>query len=152
MAIGGLWHGAAWSFAIWGLYHGFGLALERWAAERWPGQGDKIPRWICVCGVFAFVSVGWLLFRLPDFGHVIVYMRCVAENWGLGFEGQKKPWILVLLFSVPVLALHAFAYVGAEGRLGRLAKRVPPWVTYGFLVFAIAVSHGLPGAFIYFQF
>ena len=48
MAIGGLWHGAAWSFVIWGLYHGLGLAFERWAEERWPDLSLRLPRWACV--------------------------------------------------------------------------------------------------------
>ena len=152
MAIGGLWHGAAWSFVIWGLYHGLGLAFERWAEERWPDLSLRLPRWACVATVFIFVSFGWLLFRLPDFGHVIAYLRCLATNYSLGFVGQKKLLILVFVFSLPVFLLHAFKSMAAGGRIHCVASTVPAWLKYGLLVFAILVSYGLPGAFIYFQF
>jgi alginate O-acetyltransferase complex protein AlgI len=64
MVLCGLWHGAAWNFAAWGLYHGSGLALEtgarRWMpqlfADRWP---QRLAGWV-VC--YTFVTYGWLLF------------------------------------------------------------------------------------------
>jgi D-alanyl-lipoteichoic acid acyltransferase DltB (MBOAT superfamily) len=42
MAIGGLWHGANWTFVIWGFYHGFGLAAERWWKERPPSPRRRL--------------------------------------------------------------------------------------------------------------
>lgn len=72
MALCGLWHGAAWNFVVWGIYHGFGLAVYRlyrnWRKQR-PLPLDEmsgIQRWAInaagVLGTFVFVSVGWVFF------------------------------------------------------------------------------------------
>ena len=67
MFLCGLWHGAAWNFALWGLYHGLGMALEALVRKARPGWfGDafvwRAARWL-TC--YAFVSYGWLLFFYP---------------------------------------------------------------------------------------
>jgi alginate O-acetyltransferase complex protein AlgI len=67
MVLCGLWHGAAWNFAAWGVYHGLGLAMEtgvrRWNpmlfADRWP---HRLAGW-AIC--YPFVTYGWLLFFYP---------------------------------------------------------------------------------------
>jgi alginate O-acetyltransferase complex protein AlgI len=67
MGICGIWHGAAWNFALWGLYHGAGLAVEAQVRQRVPQLfGDSrsllLLRW-AVC--YGFVTYGWLLFFYP---------------------------------------------------------------------------------------
>jgi len=81
MAISGLWHGAAWHFVIWGLYHGLGLAIlryyQKWKKEkvtpffadvRYLGVLGKVPQvvnyknWIGILVTFHFVSFGWIFF------------------------------------------------------------------------------------------
>jgi len=67
MILCGLWHGAAWNFALWGLFHGLGLGLEgsirrwrpAWFEDRWYWNG---ARWL---GCYGFVTYGWLLFFYP---------------------------------------------------------------------------------------
>jgi alginate O-acetyltransferase complex protein AlgI len=67
MALCGLWHGAAWNFVLWGIYHGLGLAIETAVRRAWPGlfRGSRLlalGRWAACYG---FVSYGWLLFFYP---------------------------------------------------------------------------------------
>ena len=67
MGLCGLWHGAAWNFVLWGLYHGGGLGLEALVRRRWPALFGSRPalvlgRW-AVC--YGFVTYGWLLFFYP---------------------------------------------------------------------------------------
>ncbi|MCH2171759.1 MBOAT family protein [Myxococcota bacterium] len=67
MALCGLWHGAAWNFALWGVFHGLGLGLEAAIRNRrpeWfePGGVRSAIRWLCC---YAFVCYGWLLFFYP---------------------------------------------------------------------------------------
>lgn len=67
MILCGLWHGAAWHFALWGIYHGVGLAVElgvrRWRPDLFgEGLARKILRWV-IC--YAFVTYGWLIFFYP---------------------------------------------------------------------------------------
>jgi alginate O-acetyltransferase complex protein AlgI len=67
MVICGLWHGAAWNFAAWGLYHGLGLGLEaalRGARPSWFGDG-RLRRAVGWGITYAFVCYGWLIFFYP---------------------------------------------------------------------------------------
>jgi D-alanyl-lipoteichoic acid acyltransferase DltB (MBOAT superfamily) len=85
MALGGLWHGAAWTFIAWGMYHGTLLALHRgWRAaapRSWLSAVARL-RPLCVVVTFLFVVVGWVLFRAPDFttaGVILSGMARIAE-------------------------------------------------------------------------
>lgn len=63
MALGGLWHGASWTFLVWGLWHGLGLIAARlWRAVEAPA----IPPVLSHALTIAFVMMGWLLFRAQD--------------------------------------------------------------------------------------
>ncbi len=61
MLLGGLWHGAGWTFVLWGLYHGTLLIVHSVLAPRW-----KLPRLVAVPLTFVAVVVGWTLFRSTD--------------------------------------------------------------------------------------
>src|SRR3954465_12768239 len=61
MVLGGLWHGAAWTFVLWGLLHGVGLALERALGGRL-----KLPGWLRWLITFHLIVFSWILFRAPS--------------------------------------------------------------------------------------
>ena len=63
MLIGGLWHGANWTFVIWGAYHGLLLALHRQFSKQW----DSLPAIFRQAATFLLVVVGWVFFRATDF-------------------------------------------------------------------------------------
>jgi alginate O-acetyltransferase complex protein AlgI len=68
MFLCGLWHGAAWHFGLWGLYHGFGLAVHSLWERSALGQrlaGAGAGRWVGIALTDAFVAFGWLLFFYP---------------------------------------------------------------------------------------
>jgi alginate O-acetyltransferase complex protein AlgI len=69
MAIAGLWHGAAWHFVGWGLWHGAGLGAHRvWERSPAGARAAKLPvRWPSTALTFLFVAFGWVLFCCPDF-------------------------------------------------------------------------------------
>jgi len=64
MLIGGLWHGAAWTFVAWGAYHGLLLALYRMIAPTW----DALPTSVRQPSMWLAAVVGWVLFRSHSFG------------------------------------------------------------------------------------
>lgn len=82
MAIGGLWHGANWTYVVWGVMHGLVLAVERFFKDRgWAVIPGKYPQWILT---FLFVSVAWVFFRSPDFHVATVWLGKVFllnETW-----------------------------------------------------------------------
>ena len=69
MAVGGLWHGMAWNFLIWGLLHGVGLAVVRWGQVLRGNQGPSqagAARVLRILGTFHFVALGWIFFRAAN--------------------------------------------------------------------------------------
>lgn len=61
--IGGIWHGAAWTFVAWGALHGFALVIERLISRA----GIKINKWISIPTTFLFVNMAWVFFRALSF-------------------------------------------------------------------------------------
>jgi D-alanyl-lipoteichoic acid acyltransferase DltB (MBOAT superfamily) len=84
MLLGGLWHGAAWNFVLWGGLHGGGLAIERW----WDGRRGRrdveavrhpLVRWFLTLNL---VCVAWVFFRAPGLSTVAEMARQVMTNSG----------------------------------------------------------------------
>jgi alginate O-acetyltransferase complex protein AlgI len=156
MFLGGLWHGAAWSYAIWGTAHGVLLAFERLIGVK-VSDPEKPPRWTLSGTLSAFitfnlVSALWLLFKLPDFSHVLAFARWLVKS-PVGFESQRC--FVVLLFSTPVVLLHfrkAFQYKLASGIAKPGLEAWGETAAYACMAFLIVVNSGTPGEFIYFQF
>jgi alginate O-acetyltransferase complex protein AlgI len=59
MVLGGLWHGAAWTFVLWGAFHGLGLCSEHALGSRW----TRLPGWLRWFVTFHLICFGWILFR-----------------------------------------------------------------------------------------
>lgn len=95
--ISGLWHGAGWTFIIWGGLHGLAQIGER----AWGGSRDKLPkglRWILT---FGFINIAWVFFRAPRLYDAAALLRAAA--------GSLKPpdsWLLEGVFSKEVLAVQ----------------------------------------------
>jgi len=66
MVLGGLWHGAAWTFVLWGIYHGVLLAIHAVWRKVDP---RRLPALVAIPGTMLFVILGWVLFRAPTVGH-----------------------------------------------------------------------------------
>jgi alginate O-acetyltransferase complex protein AlgI len=146
MFLGGLWHGAAWSYAIWGTAHGLALVIERpFLGSRFYTSELMALRIVRTLIVFVVVSFAWLLFRLPDFGQVRTYLGGLASNWTY-LAGAEVVMALVA-YSLPVVIYH-LAQFGLSTSIRPAARA---WVHAG-MVAMIVLNSGVPGAFIYFQF
>jgi alginate O-acetyltransferase complex protein AlgI len=83
MALAGLWHGAAWTFVVWGLWQGIGLAVHRvWSQTvatklAWM-KGNMMIQVASVALTFVFVAAGWVLFASTSFSGVITVMQRIA--------------------------------------------------------------------------
>jgi len=151
MLLGGLWHGAGWTFVFWGFYHGVLLAVHR--AVRWPSWLDKkvfIPlRWavtfLCVC-------VGWVFFRAPKFSDAWLMLgRMFVPAGGLVLSPRA------IMLAEAVLAIVFLAHVlGTLVDWDKLERRlafplVAAAMAAGFFLVQILIPD-TGGAFIYFQF
>ena len=152
MLLGGLWHGAAWNFVLWGALHGAGLVVER--ALGWTRQAAKRPLWrraLAGLIVFHFVCLTWIFFRSADLDGAIEYL--------LGFARFDQP----VEFATPlVLSLLAIGFAmhlipgDTIDRVERALRPVPLWLQGALCGIAIVVidAMGPEGVapFIYFQF
>jgi alginate O-acetyltransferase complex protein AlgI len=111
MLLGGLWHGAAWNFAVWGGLHGIWLALERARGKR--SFYGRLPRPARVALTFGGVLVTWVFFRAPD---MAAAWRYIAAMFGLA-EAQPGAalvgGIVYTRYSLLSLALAAAITWGA---------------------------------------
>lgn len=82
MILGGLWHGAAWTFVLWGAYQGFWLILERAIGKR--GVLSRLPLAPQVAGTFLIVLGGWILFRAKSLDRVSTFLSDL-----IGVHGER---------------------------------------------------------------
>lgn len=148
MVLGGLWHGAAWSYATWGLFHGGMLAIERLVNDN---VKIKLPKSVLILKgffVFIMVTLAWLLFKLPDFSHVIKYFEAMAHNTTI--QSTVKINMYIILYSIPVIVYHLL-YLYKDSKVW---VKVQPkeYLLYAIMLFFIITNSGTSGSFIYFQF
>ena len=84
MFLGGLWHGAGWTFALWGLLHGGGLVLGRWVRDR-RGENAKtygpVGRFLRTLATFHLVCAGWIFFRAVDLDRALEVFGALGGSW-----------------------------------------------------------------------
>ncbi|MEM8712802.1 MAG: MBOAT family protein [Planctomycetota bacterium] len=148
MLIGGLWHGANWTFIAWGAYQGFWLVVERLFGKRPLYAG--LPRALQIALTFILVIFGWIFFRAPSLDGALVYFQAM---FGLidGAEGALQ------LRTVHLVAgIAGAAVVWLFPTTQRLIHRASPaWVLTLQLLFVLGLVHlhfvsHVP--FLYFQF
>lgn len=145
MTLCGLWHGAAWTFVVWGAMHGAGLLV----VHLWQGAGGRMPAPMAWLVTMMFVLVGWVLFRAPDFAHAGQVLAAMVHPAAVSLTLKKLPWLLLLAAALSVVRPTAAEF--AERRL--IANWPVAVALAGLAVAAILdVGEGKPVSFIYFQF
>ena len=151
MLIGGLWHGAAWTFVVWGGLHGVALAIHKFFLKRlsWL-DGLKLWKPISWLLTMAVVVAGWIFFRAESFDQVSAYFSGIAAcRGGLTW---LHPFAFVAIACVAVG--HLTAGVPVLQRWRNADVRTPYGLFLAVTLFALAVLYPADGAnpFIYFQF
>jgi len=145
MVISGLWHGAAWTYVLWGAVHAIGRVLTR-ELERSSFYRENVPRLLKQILVFVFVGFAWIFFRADSIADAWLIISRIFSS---GFANPYCP-ILALAF-VFFAWLYQFAYESRFRGLVELAQvRVG---IVGLMVLYLAVfAHPGGQAFIYLQF
>ena len=152
MFLGGLWHGAAWSYGIWGLWHGIGLAIERKISNnKIQNELNQLLKIIRIFFVFSFVSFGWLLFQLTDIREAIQYIFSIKNN--INYSHNTLVIINIVVYSFPVIVYHLF-YLLKNMNLNPIDDLFfkYDYIIYSLMLISIFVNGGIPGDFVYFQF
>ena len=155
MLLGGLWHGAAWHFVLWGLYQGFLLCVHKFVVADRPllSHSRWVPLKILV--TFYLTCVGWLIFITPDLQNLLFYLRkmCFLDFTTSGAANLIQSEPLVLFLMAVFVVAHTISYL--LGGLSRVfAMLGPPAWAAGFLGSLLILYFLAAGqqSFIYFQF
>jgi len=148
MGLGGLWHGAAISYLLWGSMHGALLVGERVLFGKLDDKSSPAlaVRPLRIGFVFFCVSMLWIFFKLPNFDHALAYLSGMFTASTV--PGQAKFFnSLALLYSLPVIIQH----LAPASLLEMAGRRAEPYL-YGAMIALMCVEAGPSTSFIYFQF
>lgn len=164
MLVSGLWHGASWTFVIWGALHALYCSAER--LTRWPERLARLPGGRALAGlaVFVLVLVAWVFFRAQSLSQALTiaatmvrFTHADADAWGR-LLGEEKALALAAL----LLAHEAWVHLRAAGPWPALAgawnRHAARWAAtlqpavYALLAASCIYLRGSGSAFIYFQF
>ena len=144
MCLGGLWHGASWTFVVWGFYQGLLLAAYGTIGREW----DRLPVVVRRAGTFLLVLVGWVIFRAKDMTMAGVMLKKMFF-FTPGFSIAAAVGLLC------ILAISAWlAHVGPNSFELKHEWSTGATVTLAalFVVCMIAIYGAQPSPFLYFQF
>ena len=147
MLLAGLWHGAAWTFVVWGGLHGLGLMVN----HAWQRTGVRLPRLLAWILTLLFVMAGWILFRADSFALAGRMFGSMLGLYGVGHIVLDREYVVALLAGAAV------ALIGPTSQEAALIWLRPrPWLAVpagaGLAFLLLLIGGRLPNVFIYFQF
>jgi alginate O-acetyltransferase complex protein AlgI len=156
MLLGGLWHGASWTFVIWGGLHGLFLSIERFARER--GWTRRLPSGplatlVLVLATYALIDVTWVFFRAKSFGAASSMLAAMAGLRADGVPVLPTAHIVeVLVVIVGIVATHLYM---RKRTIEEVVAKTQWWAVgaaTAAVLFLVIVTQGSGDGFIYFQF
>lgn len=151
MVLGGLWHGAAWTFVVWGFMHGLALVINHF----WRSLGFKMHWLLGRILTFIFVVVAWVFFRAESFDQAMVVLKGMVNFQHIGLSAGITPALPYGIKEVVVLAV-AYLFVNTWKNSIEWEKSFTPNWKWGIIVPLLLVA-GIFGLnrvseFLYFQF
>jgi D-alanyl-lipoteichoic acid acyltransferase DltB (MBOAT superfamily) len=158
MLIGGLWHGAAWTFVGWGAYQGFLLCAHRflkpWLDKVAPSKRFPSVIWHILSILFTFqlVCLGWLLFRADSLEHCAVILRSLTES--MSITHLDNPLMMTFWFTAGILlVVQLIQAITGKSFIAKMLPGPVRAVVYAAAILTILVWGDTGGrTFIYFQF
>ncbi|MFN7978021.1 MAG: MBOAT family O-acyltransferase [Vicinamibacterales bacterium] len=148
MLLGGLWHGAAYTFIVWGGLHGACLAIERLLGLHRPATRPWLVTAAWAVVVQALVLVAWVFFRSPTIDGAWMFLTNIATG---AWEPPDGTLFGAAAFLVPLVLLHAWTWAAEQAPAFTLAPATRAMIAAA-MAYAILTAHGGTSAFIYFQF
>jgi D-alanyl-lipoteichoic acid acyltransferase DltB (MBOAT superfamily) len=156
MLLGGLWHGANWTFVVWGGLHGSYLAAERWLKEhslRWKLPSGLALKLLLALVTYTLVNVAWVFFRAKTLHSAFFMLGGMA---GLHTNAAAVlPTVQILETVVCIVGLLAVQWYMRDRTLEHVVTQSPPLLVataWACMAFVIIITQGRGDAFIYFQF
>ncbi len=155
MLLGGLWHGAAWTFVIWGGFHGLLLAFERATGlgKAWEERTHgRFVFWARQIVTFHLVCFAWVIFRAESFGDLSTYVTRMFTEWGWYDYGERPGLLWAVALAGFVAAQYATVMLSLRTRVWDRLPAPVQGIVLGALVVAVGLTQVDEVAFIYFQF
>jgi alginate O-acetyltransferase complex protein AlgI len=173
MLLGGLWHGASWTFVVWGALHGTYLCVEKLVREQFTGRPKELEDMVVTQASFApafmrnktfnnfilalftffLVNVTWVFFRAADFTsawHLLIAMFGQATD-----AAPLLSTLAILKVSIVVVLMVIAHWIMRNTTIMEVTEKAPWWalgIVWAVLVVALIVSQKSSDSFIYFQF
>lgn len=168
--ISGFWHGANWTFVVWGAYHAVLfiplLLLNKNRRFKDVVASNRLIPSFTECYqmliTFIFVAIGWIIFRAPSIGVAFDYIYYIFTDYSFSLDNLKLVFVgsdvKPLLISIPTMlitewrtrnSVHGLAF--CQG-FSRNQYRIPRWLIYYVIAYFIIINISDVNTFIYFQF
>jgi alginate O-acetyltransferase complex protein AlgI len=151
MFLGGLWHGAAWTFVLWGVYHGLLLAGNA-LVERSVRPALAVPRIYRVALTFLLVCAGWALFRSPSLSSALDVLAALGGARGLASGLAADLLTQNLAACMTLIVAAGMAFTLPDTLHWRIPQRRPVAVLSGVALAVCTLLFVRPSPFLYFQF
>lgn len=156
MLLGGLWHGANWTFVVWGGLHGIYLSAERWLKQRTTGKrfsGGLAFKLFLALVTYTLVNVAWVFFRAKSLHAAMTMLAAMA---GLQADATAiLPTVKILETVVCITGLLFTQWYMRDRTLEDVVTQTSPRLVaaaWACMAFATIIAQGRGDAFIYFQF
>ena len=150
-SLSGLWHGANFTFIIWGFYHGFCVIIEKLGFKKFL---NKLPNALSQTITFIIVSIGWVFFRSDNVKYAVKYIKTLFNPFAINrvldtsFLGLDKKFFLILLIALLITLIPKIKIIKSD--INTFANKCFSLI---ILVYSIAiVTTGSFKPFIYFKF
>ena len=146
--VSGIWHGANWTFIVWGLIHGFAQIIEK--ALGWNNKESRgFVKLLRILGTFVLVTVAWIFFRMPTLSDAVLFIKHGVSDFG-------SPEVLSITnFAIYLMAIALVVFKETReeffpSKLRFLNNRYVRWAEY-VVVFSLILLCGAldSGSFIY---
>ena len=158
MILGGLWHGAAWNFVLWGFYQGAILCLYRLVlgdrkADPHPFRSHPLRSILSLAVFFSITCYGWLLFRAGSFGQIATFTRVLLTENGPLSLSMARPTLSALAGLLILAVFELMEYRAGDRQYYRSWPRPIRGALYAVMIFILSMGlSNAPAQFIYFQF
>ncbi len=147
--LGGIWHGAGWTFLFWGALHGAALVLHR----LWKKAGKTMPMILAWFVTFMFVNISWVFFRAKDFHDAFSVLRGMS-----GYNGLSGYDTMALAYIAAAFAVVLFFHNSNQLVRNKKVRKYTFFITALLFLFAllqmfnISVQQDKVSEFLYFNF
>lgn len=153
--VSGIWHGANWTFIVWGVLHGLFQIVER-ALGLQKSNSKGFVRVGRILATFLLVNFAWIVFRMPNIADAWLFMERIFIDFNSlpSWQGGKMNLLLSLLFLLVACVVDCVNEFAPDNHVLAASRyRLVRWLTYIALIFAILMLGVLDaGQFIYVSF